>query len=65
METGHTIIISGIRPLHAGISPSPHGSLESTVAHAWMVNCIGLYGLRGRLLQYTCIQVIYKANSIP
>jgi hypothetical protein len=39
------VIISGTRSMHTGISSSTHGCSESTVAHVWILNCIGLYGL--------------------
>ena len=39
-ENGYGKIISGTKPLHAGISSSTRGRSKSMVAHAWMLNCI-------------------------
>ena len=52
MENGCATIISGIRPMYTGISSSTHGRLKSTVMHAWILNCISLYGLRAIATKY-------------
>ena len=61
---GYTIIISGTSPMHTDISSLIHGCPKSMVVHAWILNCISLYGMRGWLLLYIHAFKSCKANSI-